>query len=584
MSHKKSQMIQGLLEIDKLFKEGKLQEVSVELDRYDWHSCSRFYSLYARVKYIRSVVFRRKSDLHQLWFQESTICLSPNYLPYIPDTFFDEWLNSFYDVSKETHERWIPQNTKLNVQDYKHPEATFLKVDGSFLKRFVFESEPIEVEVRMSSTLPKAIPDATVAVQIKDTNNNTKLYTIAKHQSITPNKTLIFKSAIQPEANVTNLKLTDVVLIINGVLLIFQAQSNSEIHIEPRDSGCSLTANLPPTGFVDVPAPIHLKFTTSEAAGYSVILSVFCQNAIVAPVPEMTGDMKNIKIDVDEPYREYNITFYVFSSLPNEINIQLKWHVQKDGKSGRIVKQELPLEFQLPFLVETEIYNETRTLVPQGTPLLTESSYSILTKFSVNSSWPVSIESFEIIPTTENINFHKSIIRLPIALEPNDEFSALTRFSTGSKEEKTSLGKLQIRYFMNSAVYEGSHVYSYILPATDSHQIAIDTLKLRVKFDFPPRGSQFEMCELCIHVTNVSYTPIEIVLYTRDTSVFFMAGTLNTQIGLFPNDPIELPLKFFPLAHGSLTFPEISINSAQNFNHCYWKASPTIFISYPAAS
>ena len=103
---------------------------------------------------------------------------------------------------------------------------------------------------------------------------------IAEHQKIIPNKRLFFRSStclVDQSNNTSYVKLTDVILIINTVKLIFSIEpstikSNSsekpnrskKIRIEPKDIGCSLVANLPPPGFVDVPAPIHLKFSTSD--------------------------------------------------------------------------------------------------------------------------------------------------------------------------------------------------------------------------------------------------------------------------------------------------------------------------------
>lgn len=728
MSKEKYKNTHFLRNINELFKQNRYQEIKEEFENNppDFNS---FYSLSARLKYIHSVVLRKITKSYQLWFQESSICFSPNYLPYVPDSYFDEWIETFYSVDKKDAVQWLPHDISLKCPNN---ENTFLKVNASFSKKIVFEGDPAEVKVSIISNLPKEIRDASIAVQYysKTTNNSNfddndnyslqnkpKMLMIAQHQAIVPNKRLFYRSSVclsdQLNNNATNVVLTDVILIINSVKLIFSIElkgkgsefSNrqQEIRIEPKDIGCSLIANYSQPGFVGVPVPIHLKFSTSDFAGYSIILSVTCdqKDTFVSRNYDMSGKMEDVTIDAEKPFKECNLTFYAFSPTPKEINLELKWHYQRDGKSGKDTRQDLPLEFQFPFILKAKVFNESsscRTEVNvQKTPLLTESSYSILTEFMSNCPWPITIKSFEIVPEKENkeeeeeyirkrlsnvdldisdiyenniiddpaISFQKPIINLPIVLEPNDCFSAFTKFSTGKKPIKSiNLGTLLIRYFMHSTIYKGTHLYVFKVPSSenvivnkknqsvlnistntnaiprkgsahntnsssntkknskigltgrgsksnfsrsscntiiplitdntsgnktvnvsnDQKLISIEKLKLHVEFDFPSRGSQFEMCELTIKMTNVSETPLEIVYDIKPTKDFLMAGTLSTQIGLFPYDPAELSLKFFPLAHGSLTFPEITIKSAQSWDYCYWSANPTIFISYPVAS
>ena len=584
--------------MEDLFKQGKYNEIMAKFDNIvkKWDLCSKFYSIYARLKYIRCKVICFSENQQQLWLQESTACLTPNFFPYIPETFFDEWLNTFYGPV-----HWIPKGTEFFFDSSYANGATFFKVHAYFLKPFGWEDNPIEVQVKLISTLPKEISNVSLAVQLvgnMDNNLKKEVCVFAKNQTITPNKRLTFTGEIHPESKLTDYTLSHFVLIINDILLFFDADNEQlvhEIHIEPQDSGCSLTANLMPMGFVNVPAPIYLKFVASDVADYSVFLNVSCKDASVfqniddskkyienADLPK--SEMKDVRIDISEPNKDYNLTFYAFSRYPNEISIKLNWYVRKGEKDFKVTTQELPIEFQLPFIIQTSIFNEAHNLLTNNDSLLTESKYTMLMKFTSNSSLSATIESFDIIPTTNNIQFTKPMIKLPISVNQNDKFSAFTTFTTGENEEKTNLGKIQIKYLiMNSALYSGSHLYTVNLPSNDN-QISIEKLKLRVKFVFPPRGSQFEMCELSLNITNISDTPIEIVLSIQNSRDFFISGTTNTQLGLFPDDPVEYPLTFFPLAHGTLQFPLISINSAQDYSICYWKSSPPIFISYPSSS
>ena len=581
----------------------KLKEIQSSIFYNNIH----FYSLVSRFKCLCTQLYFQDTKYHHEWFRESIHCLSPEYYSYLPKEFFRNFLDT---INLKGSNKFLPDNFnfKINSNEINNP---FLKVNLNFFKDYIFENEKILVNIEIQNLINIEIPEFQIQIVFKNYENNKKVQVdelIPNKFHLLPLSNFKYQHEVQREFSYHKVKFRSFGVMINDVIIYFPISSEfSHLYIEPKRNICSLTSHLPPFGIVYIPSSICLNFCNNENYKYTIILHISSDNNIKLSISQYGDEelpsINKIKFENNE--QKYSFDFYIKCFEAQIVNLNIEWYLKINKKEKYHTKQIIPIPFLCPFLLQTNIYNKYRTLIyyNQQNENINENEddnfnykrnnaqnllynfdeYYLYTKFKANLSLDVRILSFEIEPETSFINFSQQFLELPISLLSDEEFSSINKFSISKEEsnneEKVQIGKIKILYEIESDIF--TEQYHYEIPLSKFY---IKEREIDVNFNFPSSGSQFEMCELELEIINTSQFPIEIIFNIDESSEFAMFGLLNSQIAIFPLQPHHILLRFFPLSHGTLNFPTISIYSAEDSRKCYWKSSPQIFIVYPTAS
>ncbi|KAH0790222.1 hypothetical protein GPJ56_005795 [Histomonas meleagridis] len=479
---------------------------------------------------------------------------------------------------------FIPSGGFFNVTEH-----SFLETSCSFVTDNVFENEDINIIVDITNLIPKFIPHCKFCVRLtslntkKDTNDKNIILIDNEYDICSYQRLRIHHSFRLSDCQ--DYCVDSIGLVLNNFTLFFPNLTFSKLALKTKRNDCILTTNLPPVGIVYIATPIKLIFNTGDEKDYDIIITFHCSKGIITFSKDKSDVLQTHILHISEAHTIYEYDFFVHCYIPGQNTINVEWFIRRDSKDLYFTRQDLPLEFVCPFVLRNSIYDMYHSIVYNESykeihSLHTSSDYYLFNEFKMNIGWKVNILSFEIQSKNDVVNYIDTFIELPFELESNDEFSVMNKFHiNGTKLNNIDLGNIIITYNIDSDNYLGTHKYIISLP-----NVPVVEQEIIVKLDFPSSGSQFEMCEMFLELTNVSKFPIEAVFEICNSQHFAIFGIMNTQICLIPQQPLKVSIRFFPLTHGNLAFPTISLTAANNLKKCFWNSSPSLFVSYSTAS
>lgn len=517
-------------------------------------------------------------NIIEQFLRYSIKCFAKNHIKYLPNGYFEEWrklLNSMCTINN------MNEGSKSSMIVAPNNDS-FFKINYKFERDNYFADEPIYLTLSFDNYLNVDMKDITISCTISKDNVIFQTFPIFENFTFKASDHISKRICIDNFTKNTSIAVKEISLSIDHVNFIFDQKNAKSISIEACESYCKVVVDQPPTGIVDIPIPVKIRYNSGEAYNYQLtFLPSFRDNQRDFQISASAQNKVTIDpaITIDAPNKEYEKIIYITAHTQVSTDLELMFNISYETNKGISFKRVVTISALLPFTMSTKIYSSFKTIVEKR--FTTDEVYRAFAKFRYLLPWNASIQSIELHPILDaNESFHISnfVTNLPIDLEKDEKFAGSYNLTFERPFTNKIIGLFDISYKIDNPDFPDVLHNSIMLPKFDVVAKDVD-----VKADFPLQTSQFTETEFSIEITSHSPTPLNLFLIVDESKSILIKGPNLIPISLLPGQVHEIVFKFYAVNHGLLYFPKISISENSLINdkiqRCIWESEPSLFVS-----
>jgi hypothetical protein len=332
----------------------------------------------------------------------------------------------------------------------------------------------------------------------------------------------------------------------------FRELRHAVTSILPFDAECSFSVVKQDFGVVEVPFPlcIHCEKIPQGSESFTVSVKIESDSEIVRLVDTEAPTLWTETIEA--PGAALDRTLQLLAAQNSEIAVQIVWSLCYE-KVTRMQDETFNLHFFSPFTVTFRLFNAARLPVSlKKVPEIDSGEqYVLIAVFEYHLPLGCTIHELNAIPSG-SATFQEVPFAVPLAISPQEAFSAACFLRTEFSAEAFPLGRYELRYSLGDAG-------DTLAFAVEMPTVTIARKKCTAIVTGPETVVLNSPSVLSIAVQGFVEGQLECELIIGESDSFRLQCESRRPVVVPQNGKVNLEVPFIPIVPGNQTFPTLTI-------------------------